>query len=452
MALPGVLLLACLSVPLFYAALGAVLGVLAALGVALLALHTSHGPQFLAIMEGPWLEMVRQRSQFLFLQTWRWHDWDAQLHPILCLTLSSLVAERPLVRGLCWGALLVGVTGLLVALIASTIGPVAILLQGQAWRWMWVTGFICVLMLAPTALRLWRDPGCGTVCATLLVASWTFPPVDGSLLTGAALGFWCLRRHMRPESRTLLLGLACTIIAAILAWTVANIWTLCTNPSVVSRGEPLLIERLRTIYALQLPALAVAGFSLRWLRCANGYTQGVAVALLIPLCVFAARGSFSGNSVSGTTAGIKSLAPWRAVIPPTSNVLVIPSSKAAGFIWFTLGRPSYLTADQSAGIVFSPETALEIRRRSEVLLPVEEPEWEVMSQLARTEHEREKHIKQTEHPLTAPELRAICRDSQLGFVIAKERLGFDSIPSTEQGPWKDWNLYACARVREIVVP
>jgi hypothetical protein len=450
MALPGLLLLACLSVPLLYALLGAGLGVVASLSLALLALHIGHGPQFLAIIKGSWLEMVMQRSQFLFLQLWRWHDWDTQLRPLLCLTLSGVATEQPLVRRLCWGAMLVGVTGLVVALIASTIGPVAILLQGQPWRWMWVAGFMSILMLAPTAFRLWREPGCGSVCATLLVAGWTFPPVDGSFLAAAALGLWCLRRHVRPESRTLLQGLAYTMIAAILAWTGANIWSLCAHPPVVSRGEPVLIERLRTIYALQLPALAVAGFSLRWLRYANGYAQAAAMALLVPLCIFAACGSFSGHSGSDMSSEIKALAPWRAVIPATSTVLVLPSSKAAAFIWFTLERPSYLTASQSAGVVFSQATAQEIRRRSEVLLPVEEPDWQVMSQLARDAHDRENHIKEPEPPpLTAAALRAICRDAQLGFVIAKESLGFDAIPSTGPGEWKDWNLYACSRVRQL---
>jgi hypothetical protein len=272
-------------------------------------------------------------------------------------------------------------------------------------------------------------------------------------MAAAALVLWCLRRHMRPESRTLLQGLAYAMIAAMLAWTGNYIWSLCANPPVVSRGEPVLIERLRTIYALQIPALAVAGFSLRWLRYANGYVAGAALALLIPLCVFATRGSISGDCASDTSSGIKALAPWRAAIPPQSNVLVIPSSKAAGFIWFTLGRPSYLTVDQSAGVVFSRETAQEIRRRSEVLLPVEEPDWEIMSQLARSAKNGEKPSKETgkPHPLTAAELRAICRDAELGFVIAKERLGFDAIPNTAPGQWKDWNLYACRRVREMSV-
>jgi hypothetical protein len=447
MALPGLLLLISLTLPFLYTAIGAVSAVLVALAIAWIAPHWGQGPHFLTIIRGPWLEMVWQRSQFIFLQNWRLRDWEGHARLLLTLIIAVLVAEDPRVRRLCIGGMVVGVSGLAVALIASNIGSVAILLQGQAWRWFWVTGFISVLTLAPTALRLWKDGGCGAVCAVLLFASWTFPPVNGIFLAAAALGLWCVRQHVQLSSRKLLLGLAYAMIVAVLAWTIGNIWSLCTNPPVETLGEPLLIERLRGIYSLQIPALALVGLVLLWLRSeTNLYASAAVLTLLITLCAFAVHGSFNRNTKSDTSAGVQALAEWRAIIPPTSNVLVIPSEKAAGFIWFTLERPSYLTADQSAGVVFSEETAREIRRRSEVLLPVMEPTWKIMSQLARVAKESDKHEQPP--PLTAEQLSSICRDPLLGFVVAKERLGFDAVSSTEAGPWRNWNLYACSRVRQ----
>ena len=46
------------------------------------------------------------------------------------------------VRKLCGAAALVGAAGLAVAWIGSVIGPAAILVQGQAWRWVWVAVFV----------------------------------------------------------------------------------------------------------------------------------------------------------------------------------------------------------------------------------------------------------------------------------------------------------------------
>jgi hypothetical protein len=449
MALPGLLLLMSVTVPFVYAATGAVLGVLTALAITWVAPHAPQGAHFLTIIRGPWLDMIWERSQYIFLQYWRLEDWESHARPVLCLTIAALVSEDPRVRRLCVGAMLVGAAGLAVALIASNIGPVAILLQGQAWRWFWVTGFVSVLTLAPTVLRLWREGGAGAVCAVLLFASWTFPPVNEIFLAAAALGLWCVRKYMQAGSRKLLQWLAYSMMAAMLAWTIGNIWSVCTSPPVETLGEPLSIERLRSIYSLEIPAMAVIGLALQWLRSGTSpYASGAVSALLIGLCMFTLHGAFNRGSKSDISAGIEGLSEWRNVIPPTSNVLVLPSTKGTGFIWFTLQRPSYLTVDQSAGVVFSEEIAQEIRRRSQVLLPVMEPDWKVLSHLSRAKTEREKSDKEAEkpHPLTAGQLTSICSDPQLGFVIAKERLGFDAISSTAPGPWKDWNLYSCNRV------
>jgi hypothetical protein len=58
-----------------------------------------------------------------------------------------------------------------------------------------------------------------------------------------------------------------------------------------------------------------------------------------------------------------------------------------------------------------------------------------------------KEPQQISRPLTTKALIEICGDPQLGFVVARENLGFDSIRHTHAGLWKDWNLYDCRRVR-----
>ncbi len=451
MALPGLLLLFCLSLPILYALLGALAGVLAALTIAWLSPHIPHAPRFLMLITGEWLEMVRERSQYVFLQLWRLRDWETHGSVILSLAIATLATDDPRVRRLCQAGMLVGATGLIVALIASSIGPVAILLQGQAWRWFWLTGFISVLTLAPTALRLWKEAGCGRVCAALLVASWTFPPVDGTLLAAAALCLWLARRHVQSDTGKFMRLLAYAMIAAVLAWTMANMWSVCTNPPVGTNKDLLLIERLRSIYALQIPALIVAWLGFLWLRAGINLYVSIAVGMLLcSLCCFILRGSLQNNSPVGSAAEISSLSKWRETIPASSNVLIFPETKSAAFIWFSLQRPSYLTMNQSAGIIFSRELALEVLRRSNVLLPVMEPSWKIMSQLTRAAQARAAPRKDEEQPrpLTKEQLSTICRDQQLGFVIAKEQLGFGAIQNGEPGRWKEWNLYDCSRVRQ----
>lgn len=446
MTLPGLLLLACLSLPLQYSLLGAAGGVAFCIAIAIAA-SISHGTaDYPAVIGGPWLEMVRERSQFLFLRYWHVADWEMHARAFLCLILSALSAPDSRVRRLCFAAALVGATGLIIALIAGTQTPVAILLQGQAWRWFWITAFTAVVILVPTAIRLWADGGCGAVCAVLLLASWTFPPVNGAYLAAAALVLWIARGRVQPPTQSLLKMAALALIGMMLLWDLANIWSVCSTRPVVKSDGPLMIERLRSIWTLQIPVLLLLVLAYRWTSSVRTAHPLIAATLLmLVVCAFALEGAFNRIGTNGTRGEIEAFSDWRAAIPPTENVLIVPARNSAAFVWFSLQRPSYLTVNQAAGVVFSPVTSLEIRRRAEVLLPIEDPDWKLLTQ--NMQKARGEKIANQSRPLTPERLAAICADPRLGFVIAKESLGFGALTHTGPGEWRGWNLYDCRHVR-----
>jgi hypothetical protein len=64
-------------------------------------------------------------------------------------------------------------------------------------------------------------------------------------------------------------------------------------------------------------------------------------------------------------------APWRALIPAGSNVFW---SEAPLSIWVLLDRPSYISVAQTAGILFSRGSSLELRRRAAALSAVTPPQ------------------------------------------------------------------------------
>jgi hypothetical protein len=101
--------------------------------------------------------------------------------------------------------------------------------------------------------------------------------------------------------------------------------------------------------------------------------------------------------------------------------------------------------NQSSGAVFSPLTAAEIRRRSEVLTPVMQPDWRLLTQIQQKA--RGRPLQDLTTPLTADSLVKICSDERLGFVVAAEKLGFGALSHARPGAWHDWNLYDCRRVR-----
>jgi len=447
MALPGLLLLLCLSVSTRLAVAGALAGVLATLVFACAPLLRPELHRFITVMDPAWLSVVRERSQFLFLQLWTLPDWQVNARPFLALGLSYAVLADPGVRRLSLAAMLVGAAGLSVALIASLVEPVAILVQGQAWRWVWVSCLVSVLLWVPTAARLWQDERCGPMCLVLWLSAWCFGGRAGlACLAGLAL-CWVLRRRLEQRLSHCLHWAAAGAAIVVLIWTIATVWTIAAGPPVAqSFGYPVT-QKLRFVFELGVPSLvlmllvlsAPTGDQRAWLPAALAAALAGALVAVLPSV-------FPQRSRSGSPEEIREFADWRSIIPPTGTVYVPAFKDSGSFVWFTLGRPAYLSTDQSAGVVFSRRTALEIERRSDVLLPVEDPDWQIMTRRARTRANNGKRPTDW-RPLTARSLGQICQDPLLGFVADLQNVGFNPVHHDHRGDWDGWNLYDCDRVR-----
>lgn len=402
MALPGLLWLVSLQLPFRRSALAAAAG----LGVMLvLASIVSWGlffGHFFAVMDAVWLEVVRERSQFLLLQFWRVNDWSLNIRPLLSLSLSVLVIDDPQARKTGATAILVGTAGLMLALIASLVGPVTILLQGQAWRWVWVTTFASVLFLIATFRALWRAERCGLPCVLLVICGWTFSTIGGTLCLAFAIVLWLMRDFISdPTVRAL---------RAMEIW-----WKSLLHAPATMFG--LLTRRNRPAITL---ALALSG--------------------LIAACLCSLPRALDNGTDGSIIAEIDAYSDWRHIIPPDANVFVAPVRNSAAFAWFTLQRPSYLTVDQSSGVVFSRATALEVKRRSQVLLPLMDPDWKVLSNMAQP---RGGKTSSSVRPLTRERLMGICLDPELTFVVGTENIGFEPLRHASPRGLHDWYLYDC---------
>jgi hypothetical protein len=447
MALPGVLLLICMSVRREIALIGAGIGILGTLGIALITQRVPEAARIIPVMDSAWLEVVRERSQFLFLNLWSVEDWKLNTQPFVSLLLTMLAVPDAQIRKLCVGAIVVGLAGLGVTLVASCVTPVALLVQGQAWRWVWITDFVAILLLAPTVLRVWRDERCGVLCSILAVVGWTFSVVDGLTCVSIALLIW-LARPLIPDRAIPYLrwaGYAMGLI--VMAWLAVTCWTILTSASM--GHAPPAFAKLRDIVRLDISAAVLIGLLWHWLRTNRSlHWLTTAVVVLLTAVVYISPKSFDAFSDAGSPALIEEFADWRKLIPATSSVYLADIYDTGAFAWFALDRPNYLSPDQSAGVVFSRATAIEIRRRSQVVLPLEKPYWKVQSSLRDVRNPTDK--KSSDYsPLTAQSLVSVCSDPQLGFVIAKENVGFDPITHTHSGAWKNWNLYDCRHVRSL---
>jgi hypothetical protein len=171
--------------------------------------------------------------------------------------------------------------------------------------------------------------------------------------------------------------------------------------------------------------------------------------MLVTLSICILPAAFKQSRTLASASDINEFTDWINAIPPTSTVLVAPTHDVGAFVWFTLDRPNYLAVDQSAGVVFSRATAVEIRRRSEILLPLMDPDWKIMTSLRAKSSNGRKNEAIT-RPLTAKSLIQVCADPQLGFVISPKEVGFAPLRHEHAGAWKDWNLYDCRKVRSAL--
>jgi hypothetical protein len=449
MALPGLLTIICLWLPLRMSAVGAIGGVLVTLAIAVLAAHAPAFSPALSVMDASWADVVQERSQFLFLQLWSIRDWAVNARPFIFLAFTAFAVTDERIRKLCMVAALVGGAGLAVAFIGGLIGPVALPVQGQAWRWVWIGIFVSAALAPFALLQVWRDEKCGPLCALLMVLGWTLPGVGGMACASLGLIFWVARAHMSSRLASRFRWVFAALGAAIVIWTLAKCWAIVSPPTPPSGRAASGLAQVPDIFVLKI--LAVQFGALVWWGVRTRRTTWVPMVLSAMLTVFSLLifpAAFRQARTLGAAAEIREFADWENVIPPNDTVLVAPPRDVGAFVWFTLARPNYLALDQSSGVVFSRTTSLEVRRRSEVLLPLMDPDWKIRTGLAKSEGGRKKEAPT--RALTHKNLIAVCADPQLGFVISPENVGFDPLRHEHAGTWKDWNLYDCRKVRSAL--
>jgi hypothetical protein len=447
MALPGLLLIVWLSLPLRATLASAFGGVSTTLCLATVAANVPATSHWLPVMDAPWLDVVRERSQFLFLQLWSLQDWQVNALPLISLTLTFLVVADERIRRLCAMAILIGTAGFAVSFIGGAIGPVAILVQGQAWRWIWVTIFISVVLAPFTILQILRNKQCGHLAALLLTCAWTLPAATGTACVIMASVVWLFRERIAPRFTSYLRLLSCALGAAMVVFVLVK-WSTIATPSM---SMSALATRLKQMFGLQLAAAMLVAL-VRWATLANraSWLPLFLTAALSAASVFILPVAFKQSRTLGASADIDEFADWTKDIPPTSTVLVAPSRDVGAFVWFTLRRPNYLAVDQSSGVVFSRATALEVQRRSAILSPLMEPNWKIMSALRRKSNVPKADQTGT-RPLTEEKLVQVCADPLLGFIISPEKVRPDFSPHVQSGIWKGWNLYDCGKVRTVAV-
>jgi hypothetical protein len=398
-------------------------------------------------MTGRWLAMTKLRSGFLFVQYWRPIDWNDTLLNLLTLSIGGVALASSITRRIARTVTGIALAGLALAIITNVLLPLEVLIQGQPWRWIWVSRFFAIGLLPAILVCLWSQGRTGRACSLLLVGAWIFvAPVSAqspmmqmlpTLLAAAALLLWIARAQVVNQERIIVVG--ATLICGLVA--VSTLGTISVASAVMTSadGSEAMSANtwLTSIFRMLTPAalLAVAACTLSTLRWGpwRFTLVGVIGMTLVGAGAKDAFSQWTSRSFSGNA--VAQFADWRELIPTDAEVLWYDNLRET---WFLLERRAYLTRSQSGGIVFSEGLAEEVVRRALVLEPYIDPNfWIITSPTVQT----------TPNPLTEGVMQDICRDPELSFVVSEEDIG--SSVATKEWPAQEQYiyLYDCGRYR-----
>jgi hypothetical protein len=320
-------------------------------------------------IDAPWLQLITERSPYLFLGNWHLEDWArcAVALATLCAGCGSYV--EPKARQLCRVVLIATLAALVLTGIACDGMHIVLLTQMQLWRGLWLATAVAALLLPLIALRSWQSGLSGRSTCALLLAAWLFgsnaPALQVLVLLGAAsvLGRYLAPAHFRWVYRG-----ACGLLAVAVLWRVASNLTF-SEAYYLEPSVPLWIRRAMSfVHDGSVPAALAAG--LVWLGTRQpGRSAAIILSSAMALCIAAVLWLApltwrAWNYQEFSPQSIMQYAPLRAALPPQAEVFVPEGPLGA---WLLLDRPSYLSVIQTSGFVFARTAAFEFHRRAMAL-------------------------------------------------------------------------------------
>jgi hypothetical protein len=330
-------------------------------------------------LDPTWLALIEHRSPYLFLADWSLEDWGrtAVCLATLCVGAVALPLDDSLkpsagrARRLARVALLTGLGGLALTLVACDWLHLALPTQLQPWRWLWLTTVVAALLLPAIALTCWRAGLPGKTAVALLVAAWVFGSGIFALAAAALAVATPLLQRLRPqEARLVLYGAVALLLIATSLRIAGNL--LFAEVFYLDPRTPLWIRRIASLIHDGTLPVAIILFAVLLASRPRGTAGLIVLAALsaVSLLVLLPEVWAAWSQQKFPSAMQAQFAPWRALIPPGKEVFWSESGPEA---WVLLERPSYLSVVQTSGLVFSRAAALEMQRRAQALSAVVPP-------------------------------------------------------------------------------
>lgn len=325
----------------------------------------------LQIFDAEWFSAVEVSNENVFFLRWSLMDWSGAAFDLSVLTIACHYQQgrgRKLVLAALWATIF----GLLMAILGADVGHNVLLSGLQLWRVLWVAHFFALILLPFVFIRLTASDGYCRMVAWLLLCSGLTTAYPSSL---AALSLaWILlgisaKTQVAPN-RLLEKLVVAVVGAAIFLASVRSVRTMwLANAGVGELGTSKLWIN-NSLYLFAIPVVGIGiGYGYSYLARSERWSRALWVIALPLFILGACSWDRRTNAVRLIEEGKNGLELRRRI--PENAQIYWQSSRGLVNTWLLLQRPSYYSVDQAAGLLFNRDTALEMKRRSELFIPFE---------------------------------------------------------------------------------
>jgi hypothetical protein len=327
-------------------------------------LHLPVADRIVTVMDPAWRAVVEMRSPILFPSLWSIDTWG-RLTVHACTVASAAFLLHGAPRRLALGALVAGLIGVAATWILGDKLSLLLFLQVQGWRTLEPLAVLAAAGLALACFELPKRGPIGLLGLAFLATAWMFRDSGDLGLLAAPVGlvFVLVGGKMRFRKPALFSGIALGLLAiAILAYGALRGVALAAALERMPAAWPF---SQGFVWSSDLPSLAIALIVGLWL--AKGWRAphiAIQVAAVIIIGVLAAilwddRSAFVRQRDQGRNTDLVAMTAWK----PGEVLWMFGDVEP----WALMGRPSWSSKVQSAGVVFSRPLALELAARAQRL-------------------------------------------------------------------------------------
>jgi hypothetical protein len=319
-------------------------------------------------IDAEWLDLLHRLDPYLFPTHWYLNDFSPLVAQAATIAIAADLllgtARRTLVA-----SLLVGLGGLLVAIVLGDLLHNLLAIQVQPWRSAWIIAVIAQYAYAICAMRLSTGEmraGQRRVTLALLTLGWFANP---SLILALPVAAMALAVHFGRFAKPI----AARYVIAI--WIIAVALILSSYASVLANFLQFLARMppgaaLAVLYGLRVDIVAlpicVIAFAW-WAARPHLLSSPMPGSAAVLGCSLMAAATWSWRSEAARDfETLRNPREFAAILDNRPGEVLWVDAKSEG--WQVLGRPQWGSAQQSASVVFSRPLAMLWRERAQELL------------------------------------------------------------------------------------